>query len=149
MSGKICPHCGMSLDDDATNCPCGQDLDEMELPGPGVVRDPVSGMKDAPDPAAKPATAKPKKSPQPAAARKQPAPTPVTAKASAAPPKASLHKLMACPSCAARISKRAKQCPKCGASPFLDCQICSSRIVANSTACPECGDPDPFLAQIA
>jgi len=56
---------------------------------------------------------------------------------------------MACPSCRARISRRAPKCPKCGQSPYRSCQICASLILVNSAACGECGDPDPFLAQSA
>ncbi len=54
--------------------------------------------------------------------------------------------LMGCPSCAARISRRAPACPKCGKAPFAHCQICTSRILSNSASCPECGDPSPFHA---
>ncbi|HET6277791.1 MAG TPA: hypothetical protein VFG08_03315 [Candidatus Polarisedimenticolia bacterium] len=57
--------------------------------------------------------------------------------------------IMACPSCRARISKRAPKCPKCGQSPYRSCQICAALIVVSSAACGECGDPDPFLAQSA
>jgi RNA polymerase subunit RPABC4/transcription elongation factor Spt4 len=53
-------------------------------------------------------------------------------------------KLIACPSCPAKISRRAERCPKCGKSPFSKCGICAAEIRANSAACPECGDPDPF-----
>jgi len=57
--------------------------------------------------------------------------------------------LMGCPSCQARISKRAQLCPKCGCSPYVACQICATRILANSSPCPECGDPDPFSAELS
>jgi hypothetical protein len=57
--------------------------------------------------------------------------------------------IIACPSCRARISRRAPKCPKCGKPPYRVCQICASPILASSTACRECGDPDPFLAQTA
>ena len=57
--------------------------------------------------------------------------------------------IMACPSCRARISKRAPKCPKCGQSPYRSCQICAALIMVSSAACGECGDPDPFLAQSA
>jgi hypothetical protein len=53
-------------------------------------------------------------------------------------------KLMPCPSCSAKISKRAERCPKCKKSPFMNCQICTAKISAVSASCPECGDPDPF-----
>jgi hypothetical protein len=56
--------------------------------------------------------------------------------------------LMGCPSCQARISKRAQLCPKCGSSPYAACQICANRILTNASPCPECGDPDPFSAEL-
>jgi hypothetical protein len=56
--------------------------------------------------------------------------------------------LMGCPSCQARISKRAQLCPKCGNSPYAVCQICANRILANASPCPECGDPEPFSAEL-
>ena len=57
--------------------------------------------------------------------------------------------IMDCPSCGARISKRAHQCPKCGSTPYDHCQICAARILANTTPCPECGDPSPFDTEAA
>ena len=53
-------------------------------------------------------------------------------------------RLMACPFCNARISKRAHTCPKCGVAPWAGCQICGAQISSDCSACPECGDPDPF-----
>jgi len=57
--------------------------------------------------------------------------------------------IMACPTCRARISRRAPKCPKCGQAAYRACQICAALILVNSGACGECGDPDPFLAQSA
>ena len=54
--------------------------------------------------------------------------------------------LMECPSCPARISRRAARCPKCGEPPFAACQVCGEEIVAKIPECPECGDPEPFGA---
>jgi hypothetical protein len=71
---------------------------------------------------------------------------PQEAKKTAARPNEAL--LMGCPSCQARISKRAQLCPKCGCSPYAACQICASRILSNSAPCPECGDPEPFSAEL-
>ena len=53
-------------------------------------------------------------------------------------------KLIDCPTCLAKISKRAERCPKCGKTPFAECQICGSKIRIHSSVCPGCGDPDPF-----
>ena len=53
-------------------------------------------------------------------------------------------KLIDCPTCLAKISKRAERCPKCGKTPFDECQICGSKIRIHSSVCPGCGDPDPF-----
>ncbi len=36
---RNCPHCGYALADGASTCPCGLSLDDIDLPGPGIVRD--------------------------------------------------------------------------------------------------------------
>lgn len=212
---RNCPHCGYALPDGATNCPCGLSLDEIDVPGPGIVRDslekkltlkrddngdleeieveeiaparPVerkpgregrpwssesSVPGDAPRAADRSRSVEEKKDPrnsdesiavesiavEPAPAR-EPGPVAVrprpadrnaplrAARDAAGQPRKNL--IMACPSCRARISRRAPKCPKCGQSPYRSCQICTSLILVNSAACGECGDPDPFLAQSA
>jgi hypothetical protein len=212
---KNCPHCGYTLADGATTCPCGLSLDDISVPGPGIVRDSLeqkltlksnddgdldeieveeiapahdsaerkkgregrqslsesSASSDASHTAerSRPAEEKkeakesdefhaieaspapePARDPEPVAVRTKPAekspPLRAVRDASGRPRK---NMIMACPSCRARISKRAPKCPKCGQSPYRSCQICTALILVNSAACGECGDPDPFLAQSA
>jgi len=212
---RNCPHCGYALADGATNCPCGLSLDDIDVPGPGIVRDsleqkltlksnadgdlgeieveeivpardsaerkkgregrPPSSASSASDDAPRAADrARPQEekedaeesdqqlvidaTPSPEPARE---PEPVSVRARTADKGSSLravrdaagrprkNMIMACPSCRARISKRAPKCPKCGQSPYRSCQICAALILVNSAACAECGDPDPFLAQSA
>jgi len=212
---KNCPHCGYALTDGTTTCPCGLSLDDISVPGPGIVRDSLEqkltlksnedgdldeieveeiapardsaerkqgregrhSSSESPASNESPRTAERARSteeksetkgsddiraveisstPEPA---REPEPVPVRAKpaeksaplravrdASGQPRK---NMIMSCPSCRARISKRAPKCPKCGQAPYRSCQICSSLILVNSAACGECGDPDPFLAQSA
>jgi len=217
---RNCPHCGYALADGATNCPCGLSLDDIDLPGPGIVRDSLekkltlkrdedgvleeiavedidvdeiapargsaerrSGRDGRPwspestSPGVPPRAAdrsrpveekknvrnsddaivvdtaptpEPAREPNPAPARARSADKNAPLRAvrdAAGQPRKNL--IMACPSCRARISRRAPKCPKCGQSPYRSCQICTSLILVNSAACGECGDPDPFLAQSA
>jgi predicted RNA-binding Zn-ribbon protein involved in translation (DUF1610 family) len=140
LSNRICPHCGYSLPDDAFDCPCGLTVEEFEVPAPGIVRSttPLENALKESQPQ------KSKKAPEKAQVTKPP-PRPVRpVKGANSGTKESM--LMDCPSCAARISKRAPKCPKCGSSPFLKCQVCSALILANSASCGECGDPEPFQA---
>ena len=165
MSKRTCPHCGFTLEEGETKCPCGLDLEEIELPGPGIVRATAERQQaispfEAAD-AAEDQDSKPKKPAPPAQSAEAPAPTPAPATPRAdTPPKPAKPSrkpgarpakdlLMECPACGARISKRAESCPKCGRPPFDGCQVCAARILAGSGSCPECGDPDPFLKQSA
>ena len=221
-SDRNCPHCGYALADGATNCPCGLALDDMNIPGPGIVRDSLeqkltlksgadgsleeievdevvparnsaerkkgregresssdssgsSASGDTPRAADRSRPAEEKKEEpaeekdndedvvveltseleterdsEPVPARPKPADksTPLRAVREASG-RQRKNMIMACPSCSARISKRAPKCPKCGQSPYRSCQICAALILVNSAACGECGDPDPFLAQSA
>lgn len=219
---RNCPHCGYALADGATTCPCGLAIEDMDVPGPGIVRDSLekkltlksgtdgsleeidiedvapsgdaaartggregrhsstnpsgsSASTDFPRAAERTRPAEEKRessrddkateedlvvelTPEAEAARE---PEPVSARPKPADTGAPLrtvrdaagrqrkNMIMACPSCHARISKRAPKCPKCGRSPYRSCMICASLILVNSGACGECGDPDPFLAQSA
>ena len=123
MSEKSCPNCGISVPGTAENCTCGftfVDYENMDPPAPGVVRS--RGIQDG-------------------AMVAQLAPAPAPAVGS---PRANQALMIPCPSCSARISKRAQECPKCGEAPYAQCQVCATRIVANASPCTECGDPDPF-----
>jgi hypothetical protein len=144
MGNKGCPHCGNVLPNESRRCTCGFtfDGDGPEVRGAQASRDrsddtlgrsrkPPASRVERPG---KPPSAKKDRRPEP------PGPSASRPRGDAADP----SRLMDCPFCSARISKRAQQCPKCGKEPFLDCGICGASIVASAAACPECGDPDPF-----
>lgn len=167
MGKIICPHCGNKLSETATSCPCGIDLEDMDIPAPGIVRSsteenpPVEASPQPPklqeiarraparkkeieaSPPARPSERADEITPARASKPVAAAPPIQPSKETASRPNKAL--LMHCPSCKAQISKRAQKCPKCSASPYGCCQVCDSRILANSEACPECGDPEPFL----
>lgn len=135
MAQKECPHCGNVVSEREQRCGCG-----YEFPTSGSS---LLGSKAARDIAARLRTSLPDKN-RKKKGRKQPAERAPEPAAAAAPGDSMSSKLIACPSCPAKISRRAERCPKCGKSPFAKCQICAHEIRANSAACPECGDPDPF-----
>jgi RNA polymerase subunit RPABC4/transcription elongation factor Spt4 len=144
MAGKGCPHCGNVLPEDTASCSCGFAFSsgDFEVQGAGVARsllDRTLGMtRKAPSKRAERAR-------NPAAAKGAKDEKMVKTKpVGSAPAQADPSRLMDCPFCSARISKRANACPKCGRKPFLDCRICGSNILAGTAVCPECGDPDPF-----
>ena len=143
MSKKSCPNCGIQVPGTAENCSCGFTFVEYDdLPAPGVIRG--GGNLEAAM-AAQPI----EEPPEPSRPASPPSATSRGAGKSTSPPaRGAGHRkggmLMSCPSCDARISKRAEKCPKCGSAPFSECLICFASIVADSAACPECGDPDPF-----
>ena len=139
MNKTRCPNCGNSLADVTSGCPCGFSYveGEMQVPAPGIVRTAAPNARDRVTPTqATRAPAEPRK-------KKSGATKPERASDGAvARPNESL--IMGCPSCGARISKRAQECPKCGSSPYDQCQVCAAEILANTAPCSECGDPEPF-----
>ena len=141
MSGTRCPNCGNSLPDVTSSCPCGFSYveGEMEVPAPGIVRTVAPSAKDRVTPAsqATKAPAEPRTKKKPAENKRERASDGAVAR-----PNEAL--IMGCPSCGARISKRAQECPKCGSTPYDHCQVCAARILANTAPCSECGDPEPF-----
>jgi hypothetical protein len=144
MAGKGCPHCGNVVSDDTASCSCGFAFASggFEMPGSNVARsllDRTLAMTRKPPGKQPDRTRKTPPEPQAKGAK-----TVKTKPIESAPAQADASRLMSCPFCPARISKRAKECPKCGRAPFLDCGICGSNILAGSAVCPECGDPDPF-----
>jgi hypothetical protein len=143
MGNKGCPHCGNVLPGDSRSCGCGFEFTDEgpEVPGAGVARE---RSDDTLGKGRKPRARQPEREAKPPPERPKQAGPPKSgpSKAPSAAPDPS--RLMDCPFCSARISRRATQCPKCEKEPFLDCQICGERIVAGSSVCPECGDPDPF-----
>lgn len=143
MASVECPHCGNVLSRDEEACGCGYVFPTRgsQLQGAKVARDVAGGIVERVRKKARIARAL--QSSKKASAGK-PA---IKVKATIldpAPDASRESKLMDCPACRARISKRAPRCPKCGEAPFAECQICAERIASNSRACPGCGDPDPF-----
>jgi hypothetical protein len=165
IDDKECPHCGNLVLNDEKQCTCGFTFpdDGSSVRGPKAARDladharktstkkwwqpkkakePEDEIEKEIEQALKEVPAEPpKRAPEPprsprARQRNEPVKT-----ASAAVKKS---RLMTCPSCGKRISRRAPECPKCGTCPWEDCKICGVAIPAESSPCPECGDPDPF-----
>ncbi len=150
MDVKECPHCGDVVSEQAPRCTCG-------FPFPADGR-PVAGAEAARVVAKRTRTkAVNDEDSQKVEAVIRPAEAGVSQGSSESerrgksgsgmrPTVAESDKsrLIGCPSCAARISKRANACPKCGVAPWADCMICAARIRSGSSMCPECGDPDPF-----
>jgi RNA polymerase subunit RPABC4/transcription elongation factor Spt4 len=144
MDGKGCPHCGNVVSDDTPRCACGFTFagDGFEVPGASAAR----GSSDETLRKLKkpPATRVERPGKAQAGKKTKGTKTVETKSIGSAAVQADPSRLMDCPFCPARISKRAHKCPKCGRAPYLACQICASRILAGSAVCPECGDPDPF-----
>jgi len=143
MAGKGCPNCGDVVPSDSASCGCGFAFSSagFDVPGANVARsllDRTLAMTR------KPPGKRPERTSKPTPVKE--AKTVKTSSSESATRQAESSRLMDCPFCSGRISKRAKACPKCGREPFLDCQICRSNILAGTAVCPECGDPDPFNA---
>ena len=168
MPTKECPHCGAILSHDEIICSCGFNFPLAGSAGRGAkaardvaaritgtrkaLRTPkmLRGRKNKKPPRKVSAKVIEPGTPQPGTP--QPGtPEPITPPRGtpqpSTPPRgtsSSSGKLMACPTCLARISKRAERCPKCGKTPFADCLVCGAKIRLNSSVCQGCGDPDPF-----
>ncbi len=158
MPTKECPHCGEVLSDDEIICSCGFNFPLAGSAGRGSkaardVSERITGSKKALWSPRALRGKKQKKPPRKVSAKVIEADTPPRG----TPPRGTPHpitppggtsspsgKLMECPTCLARISKRAERCPKCGQTPFADCKVCGAKIRVNSSACAGCGDPDPF-----
>jgi RNA polymerase subunit RPABC4/transcription elongation factor Spt4 len=144
MGGKGCPHCGNIVSEEAPSCGCG-----FAFSGEGFEVQGASSARSLSDQALrkarKPPTKRPERPKKPQAGKRaketEMVKTPSTGSTAT---RLDPSRLVDCPFCSARISKRAHECPKCGREPFLDCQICGANIIAGSAVCPECGDPDPF-----
>lgn len=131
MDDRRCPHCGNALPTRASLCPCG--FDSTEVPPPAIVRSASSQVSQAVAPAGP--------------VRQEAKIVSIANRGSRVEdgltqPNEAM--LMGCPTCDARISKRAHRCPKCSSAPYACCQICANRILVNAIPCPECGDPCPF-----
>ena len=166
MPTKECPHCGAILSHDEIICSCGFNFPLAGSAGRGAkaardVAARITGTRRA-------LRGKKSKKPRKVSAKviepgtpPRGTPHPVTPphgtpQPSTPPRGTSLPgirsrgssqpggKLIDCPTCLAKISKRAERCPKCGKTPFAECQICGSKIRIHSSVCPGCGDPDPF-----
>ena len=139
MARRECPHCGNVVSQRDRKCGCGYEFPTTgsAMLGSKAARD-IAARLRTPSPKAEKGRKKKGKS-RPSASKREPAPA-VTPD----PGDSLSSKLIACPSCPAKISRRADRCPKCGKSPYAKCGICASEIRANCSACPECGDPDPF-----
>ena len=137
MANKECPHCGNVVAPGERRCGCGYQFPRSgnAMPGSKAARDSFAQMRSG----ASPKGRKKKSKSKPALGKRVREPA-----VSAEPGESMSSKRIACPSCPAKISKRAERCPKCGKSPFAKCLICGNEIRATSSACPECGDPDPF-----
>jgi predicted RNA-binding Zn-ribbon protein involved in translation (DUF1610 family) len=163
VDAKECLHCGNLVSARADTCSCGfpfPDEDSTER-GPDAARTvadrarealttpgrpPKKGQVEpkAKDPPAPPSPPKPARQPSPPEPPKPARVQKARPEMKAAASETTQARLMECPACNARISKRALECPKCGEPPWADCKVCGSRISAQSEACSECGDPDPF-----
>ncbi len=173
MPTKECPHCGAILSHDEIICSCGFNFPLAGSAGRGskAARDVaarITGSRKALW-APKGLRGKKKKKPPRKVSAKviEPGTPPHGKPSKSTPPRGTSQpitpprgtsqpntsesgtpstsgKLMACPTCLARISKRAERCPKCGKTPFAECQICGAKIRLNSSVCAGCGDPDPF-----
>jgi ribosomal protein L40E len=160
VDAKECLHCGNLVPVGADTCSCGfaSPDEDCTQRGPSAARTVADRARaaltkkwrppkqgeveaEAKDPPAPPSPPEPARQPEP------PKPAPVQKarpEMKAAASETNESRLMGCPTCGARISKRALECPKCGQSPWADCKVCGARISTQSESCSECGDPDPF-----
>jgi len=151
VSVKECPHCGNIVSDRETECSCGfpfQD-DGFAPTGAGAAR--VVGERQRKKAKKKgrfwgwgEEDSEPEPPSRSLEARKFAAAKKARASTNLAQGGFDESRLMECPFCNARISKRAPTCPKCGVAPHAKCQICDAKISSGCSVCPECGDPDPF-----
>ncbi len=156
MPTKECPHCGAVLSHDEIICSCGFNFPLAGSAGRGAkaardVAERITGSRKSlwnRGSRKPPRGKKPKKAPRKLSAQvvdpgtpPRGTPHPITPPSGTPLPGG---KLMDCPTCQARISKRAERCPKCGKTPFAECQVCGAKIRINSPVCQSCGDPDPF-----
>ena len=149
MGVKECPHCGNVVSGRERRCSCG-----FPFPADGLAPTGAKAARVVAERQRRKARKKGRfwetREPEPVRRSKSRG-----AKKSAAAGKAGAgmksakagsdeSRLMVCPFCDARISKRAATCPKCGVAPWAECQICDAQISSGCSVCPECGDPEPF-----